>query len=87
MTDPTPDPVAELPRDERVAARLARLDQISEALGQVPDLYRERIALYLCLRDDEVPYRDIAEHTDATPEAVRVAVNKAKNQPASAQAS
>jgi hypothetical protein len=72
---------AESDRQARVAAHLARLDDITAALGQMPDLYKERIAIYLALRDARVPYRTIADHTDATAEAVRVAVNKARTSP------
>lgn len=74
MTAVTTDPG----REARVAARFAELDDIKTKLAEVPDLYERRIALYLELREFDVPFKDIAEHTDASAEAVRVAVNKAK---------
>lgn len=56
-----------------VTARLARWQEDGDAL------YAERLRLYLLLRDAKVPHRQIAAHTDASPEAVRVAIFKADN--------
>jgi hypothetical protein len=66
----------------QVAEHFAELDRIKAALAEVPQLYTRRVELYQLLRAAEppVPYADIAAHTDAGPEAVRVAVNKANRE-------
>jgi len=71
--------VAGLDPEARASVLLAKLDAVSAELAEVPDMYDRRTALYLALRRDNVPYATIAEHTDASAEAVRVAINKANN--------
>lgn len=67
-------------RDAMAALYFAELDDITVQLAGMPKLYDRRQELYELLRTLEppVPYADIAAHTDAGPEAVRVAVNKRK---------
>lgn len=63
-----------------VALMLDELESLEAELAEVPAKYDRREQLYLGLRavDPPVPYGVIAERTKAGPEAVRVAVNKAR---------
>lgn len=69
---------ADAARQTRAHELFTELDDITAKLAAVPGLYQRRIDVFMELRSltPPVPYADIAPHTDATAEAVRVAVNK-----------
>lgn len=63
-----------------VGAVYEELDGIREYLARVDELYERRLALYFVARHLGITYPAMADHTDATANGVRVAMDKARQQ-------